>query len=398
MISRRPFASLVSDYVFFSLCSNHTLNGLARWAMKYRISTKTMEILLKPFLFNKFYGGETIEQCKIIGSKLCEDYKLGLIIDGSKEYVGEESALRQNTIEKVSSIRTSALYFGNQCRFVPVKVTSVIHHGVLTAMASLLKEQQKSIWNSTDPLRDMQRDMDHNTIDKLTIGLDNLRLICDEAAKFNIAVLLDAEDSDLQPAIEMIYRIILLEYANQPSTRPTIFNTYQVYLKRTETILQRDLDFFHKANLPFAIKLVRGAYMKTEVERAIRMNKENPLQESKEETDRVYNKIALNIVSEIAVNQKQIQAMFATHNLQTIADVTKAMNSFNITNNNSAIHFGQILGMADQLSRELGRNGFNCSKLILFGKFDDLLPWLMRRLDENKVCRAQYIHHYVFTN
>jgi len=218
----------------------------------------------------------------------------------------------------------------------------------------------------------------------------NIERVCEAAKKNGLSILLDAEQSHRQPAIDFISRILMARCGGEEKTkisqhshRPLIYNTYQMYLKGSYQRLRRDIEMGGEKEYPVGVKLVRGAYMVNESERAVENLCENPIMPSKQDTDEQYNKALTTILESISEN-KSVSVLVATHNRESIIKATELMKEKNLLPNDPRIHFAQIMGLCDNLGHGLGNEGYNAHKLVLFGDFSEVFPWLLRRLDENQ--------------
>lgn len=213
--------------------------------------------------------------------------------------------------------------------------------------------------------------------------LDNMRarveMIAHRAASLNVRLLIDAEHTYIQPAIEQITRELQLRYNQRHREFPIVFNTYQCYLKRNKRNVLDDLERARRANLWFAGKLVRGAYIVRERERAIERNETDPIFPTIAETHDNFNWC----VEEILKHIDRSEVFVATHNQESIERAVTRMEDFKIPNDSPRVMFAQLLGMADHLSLTLGREGYNVYKYVPFGPVAEVIPYLTRRAQEN---------------
>lgn len=228
-------------------------------------------------------------------------------------------------------------------------------------------------------------------------GLVRLHTILTDARRRGVAVLLDAEQSNRQPALDLLFRLLALAH-NRHDQSPVLYNTYQCYLRRAETALARDLSFCRAHNLRFAAKLVRGAYLLTEQTRSSpNASGTPPVWSSKADVDHSYDALARRLLDLVAQGDAARPALlFATHNRESATQLCAHMTrGLGLHANHPDVHFAQILGMADLLTIGLANgdlhatgspsHGVRVSKLLLYGDVSTLLPWLLRRLQENQV-------------
>lgn len=204
--------------------------------------------------------------------------------------------------------------------------------------------------------------------------------------------MIDAEQTYMQPAINMIAMQLMRQYNRREAI---IFNTYQCYLKGTFDQVQRDLATARAENFFFGAKLVRGAYMDQERARAEKLGYEDPINENFEATTRMYEKTLRYLMEEIRremrfdnggqidMNNRRISIMVATHNEDAVRFTLKLMEHLGIKPEHRLICFGQLYGMCDHISFTLGQSGYSVYKYLPYGPLDEVLPYLGRRAIEN---------------
>lgn len=200
--------------------------------------------------------------------------------------------------------------------------------------------------------------------------------IADYAAKKQVRLMIDAEQTYFQPAIDHIVLDLQRRYNKE---FPTIFNTYQCYLKDCFPRVQNDLVRAHREGYYFAAKIVRGAYLIMERKRAEKMGYEDPIQPTLEDTHKNYHKV-LDLVLQ---NNHLANILVASHNQESIEYAIRKMDLRNIDRKDGGVYFGQLLGMADNLTFNLGRNGYKAYKYVPYGPVQEVVPYLIRRAQEN---------------
>uniref|UniRef100_A0A8C5GS36 Proline dehydrogenase n=1 Tax=Gouania willdenowi TaxID=441366 RepID=A0A8C5GS36_GOUWI len=200
------------------------------------------------------------------------------------------------------------------------------------------------------------------------------------AQENGVRLMVDAEQTYFQPAIS---RLTLEMQRIFNTTKPIIFNTYQCYLKDAYENITRDVQLSKREGWCFAAKLVRGAYMYQERERAEEMGYEDPINADYESTNRMYHRCLDYVLDEIALNRKA-NVMVASHNEDTIKHTLKRMNELRVLPKENKVYFGQLLGMCDQISFPLGQAGFPVFKYVPYGPVSEVMPYLSRRAQENR--------------
>ena len=331
--------------------------GCVRLALKLRLP---VEGIIRKTVFDHFCGGESIEttvkvtdQLGHFGVKSILDYS----VEGEKTEEGFDGAMEEiiRTIEKA---RTS----GN-IPFSVFKVTGL-------ASTDLLEKVQ-----SKKPLDSSEQD----AFEKIRFRVDR---ICGKAHELNIPVLIDAEESWIQDPIDALAYEMIGKYNKQ---RAIVFNTYQLY--RT-TSLKNLKEAFHDAtmhNYFLGAKLVRGAYMEKERDRAEEFGYESPIYPDKESTDAAFNQALTFCID----NKQRISVMCGSHNDYSNYFLTVLMEKHSMKNEDSRVWFAQLYGMSDNISFSLAKAGYHVAKYLPYGPVRSVMPYLLRRAEENTSVAGQ---------
>jgi proline dehydrogenase len=208
--------------------------------------------------------------------------------------------------------------------------------------------------------------------------------LAEEAFQCGTRLLIDAEQSYFQPAIDNLTLELQQKYnATDMTDKPIIFNTYQCYLKDTLEHLVMDVERSERFKYHFACKLVRGAYMESERKRANDHKCPSPIHGTIEDTHQCYNDAASFLIRQILKTDKQLEVMCATHNQESIEKAIAVMNDCGIDRSAPTLHFAQLYGMSDNLTYNLGLLGFRAYKYVPYGQVKEVIPYLMRRVQEN---------------
>ncbi|XP_040010463.1 proline dehydrogenase 1, mitochondrial [Xiphias gladius] len=211
--------------------------------------------------------------------------------------------------------------------------------------------------------------------------LQRVDILAKHALDNGVRLMVDAEQSYFQPAIS---RLTLEMQRIYNRGRPVIFNTYQCYLKEAYDNITVDVEVSRREGWNFAAKLVRGAYMYQERERAVEMGYEDPINPDYESTNRMYHRCLDYVLDEIALNRNNTNVMVASHNEDTVKHTLKRMNELGLFPTENKVYFGQLLGMCDQISFPLGQAGFPVYKYVPYGPVNEVMPYLSRRAQENR--------------
>jgi len=209
------------------------------------------------------------------------------------------------------------------------------------------------------------------------VQMRNLIRRCDEVCKLasdlGVRVMIDAEWTAIQPAIDNTIMHMQRKYNKESAV---VFSTYQTYLVGSRDRLKRDLERSIREKWMFGTKVVRGAYMVSERERANRLNVPSPIWGSYKETEENFHSV-LNML----LSHPTTEVMVASHNERTMKFVIDKINEYN--KSKSQVYFGQLLGMADHLTFTLASKKFQAYKYIPYGPVDEVMPYLIRRTQEN---------------
>ncbi|MCS6874380.1 MAG: proline dehydrogenase family protein [Acidobacteriota bacterium] len=333
------------------------LTSLAQIALKLHLP---IEPLIKRTIFRHFCGGETIEECEKVIEKLANS-NIGTILDYSVEGKYDEEDFGRTKDEIIRTIKRAK--DDPRIPFAVFKVSGIAPLGTLEKVSSgiQLTEKGERKWKRIQ---------------------ERVEEICSLAYSIGQPVFIDAEESWIQGAIDLLAETMMKKYNRE---RPLIYNTIQLYRKDRLDFLKKS---HHKAlsdGYFLAVKLVRGAYMEKERERAEQMGYPSPIHDDKTSTDRDYDQAIMYCLE----NLKTISFVAGTHNEASIQLLTRKMYENRIEVNHPHIFFSQLYGMSDNLSYVLAKNGYNVTKYVPYGPVRDTIPYLIRRAQENTAVMGQ---------
>ena len=332
------------------------LTGFSKFALKLHLPIKQ---IIKATVYKQFCGGETIEQSQDTIDRLWKS-KIGTILDfsaeGKETKVDFDIALKQT----LASIEKAAI--SDSIPFSVFKPTG------LCKFSLLQKINDCTSLTSDDEKEKQEYEARVNTI-------------CQFAYNKNVAVFIDAEESWIQNAIDSIAKKMMEKYNTK---KALIYNTIQLYRNDRITYLNTLLELSEN-NFFVGIKLVRGAYHEQEIERAKINNYTCPVYLKKSDTDRDYNR-ALNICIN---NIERISICVGTHNEDSTQLLANLLDEKGIRKNDDRIYFSQLLGMSDHISYNLSIANYNVSKYVPYGPVKDVMPYLIRRAEENTSISGQ---------
>ena len=358
---KKSDADLKSAFWLFKVISSNFLTTIGppitNFALKLGLP---LEPLIKRTVFKQFCGGETIAECEWVISQLALG-KVGTILDYAVE--GEErEEVFDETAEEI--IRTIGRAIGDsRIPLTVFKPTGVARFGLLekiTAKQELSVEETKEL-------------------NKLETRIDK---ICRTAFEAGVPVMIDAEESWIQDAVDELVLKMMRRYNRE---RIIVCLTYQLYRRGILSAIKRDIALAAEESFMLGAKLVRGAYMEKERERARKLGYPSPIQPDKEATDKQYDEACTYCVDHI----DHVALIAGTHNENSCRKLVRVMESRGMPSDHKHIYFSQLLGMGDNLSFNLADAGYNVAKYVPYGPVKAVLPYLFRRAEENTAIAGQ---------
>lgn len=354
-------SELERAYFLFKMISKEPLVRIGSAVTKFALNMHLpVEGLIRSTVFDHFCGGVNEMDCMPTVDKLY-DVGVSSVLDYSVEGK-EEDAQFEATVAKVIELTK----FAKNKEAMPFSVFKPTGFG-------RFKVWQKITENET------LTDIEKGYWDNIESRYDR---VSKQAHECGIRLLIDAEQSWMQDAADELCEKMMEKYNTE---RPIVFNTLQCYrwdrLDYLKNLHQRAKDKGYK----LGFKIVRGAYMEAENERAIEKGYKTPICESKKATDDNFD----NIMRYILDNLDDIELFVGTHNESSTYLAMDLMNEKNISRKDDRVWFGQLYGMSDHISFNLGAEGYNVGKYIPFGPVKDVMPYLIRRAEENTSVAGQ---------
>ncbi|MGQ9863353.1 MAG: proline dehydrogenase family protein [Bacteroidia bacterium] len=314
--------------------------------------------LLKELLANQFLGGEKLEDLSPLVKKLAT-YKIQIMLDYAAEALPSETQY-----EEVAQEIQKQIYWAKNhpnIPFIAIKFTSL-------GPFSLLQKQSENV-----PFSAREKE----AWDRFTRRIYTL---AQQAAQNNLALLIDAEESWIQNAIDALAEKLMQDFNAQ---KPYVYTTLQMYRHDRLAYFEQLRQRFQGKIL--AIKLVRGAYVEKENKRAHLYHYPTPIQPTKSATDKDYNAALLIGLQ----NLDRISLCIATHNLISCYKTVTFMEENQIPPSHPHVYFSQLYGMSDPISFSLAQAGYNVAKYLPYGPLDRALGYLLRRAQENSSIQDQ---------
>lgn len=327
---------------------------LSEWGLKIGLPIKG---LIKRTVFRQFCGGESVQECDATLKQLSKA-NIGTILDYSVEGEETEENFDSTLNEILKTVETSANT--EHIPFCVFKVTGIMRFELME------KIQAKATLNTSEG-------------EEFARAKKRVAIICKKAKEANTKILIDAEESWIQDVIDGL----AVEMMAELNTEKTIvFNTIQLYRHDRLEFLKNCIsknDFFQ------GFKLVRGAYMEKERERAKEKGYQSPIQENKASTDNDYNS-ALEVCIQ---NLNKVELCAGTHNEESSHILCELMSKYGIEKEDKRVYSGQLLGMSDHISYNLAHNDYHVVKYVPYGPVKSVMPYLGRRAKENSSIGGQ---------
>ncbi len=316
--------------------------------------------LIKKTLYKQFVGGETREECMNIIETLAQ-YNVGSILDYSVEGEQNEASFEQCKNEIIQNI-----VFSKDKPHIPFcvfKPTGLIRFALLEKFSTgtgLTSEEQKEWQRSKNRVLE----------------------ICQKAYEYHQPIFIDAEESWIQKAIDNLADECMQTFNKNHCI---VLNTYQLYRTDRLQFLKDSLQKAKNHGYYLGAKLVRGAYMEKERERAAKKGYPSPIHPDKPSTDKAYND-ALTFCME---NIDKVTVCAGTHNETSSQHLVNLIEKHGLKKDDQRIYFSQLLGMSDHISFNLAKEGYNVVKYVPYGPVKNVLPYLIRRAQENTSVKGQ---------
>ena len=359
-----------------ALKSAKLLFGFMGYPKLVQLGTRMVPVLLKAGLpvkgiirntiFKQFVGGETLAETIPVAQMLAE-HNVDVILDYGVEGKEGEENFDHATQVFIDVINHAASQ--KNIPFISIKVTGLASHELLQTL------------HEAPRLRSGIHD---NEIEQAAWDRVRERMyaICEAAAEKNVGVLVDAEESWIQDPIDRLTMEMMAVFNKQ---KAVVFNTIQLYRHDRLHFLRISHQIADAQGFVLGLKLVRGAYMEKERAVALEKNRLSPIQVSKEATDTDYDEAVRFCMDHI----HSTAVIIASHNEQSNLLGAKLLDEMMLPHNHPHVHFSQLYGMSDTITFNLAKEGFNVSKYLPFGPIQDVIPYLMRRAQENTSVSGQ---------
>jgi proline dehydrogenase len=316
--------------------------------------------IIKNTIYKQFCGGETIEETAIVANKLAE-YGVGIALDYGVEGKESEADFDAAVPEFVKAINYAATQ--QNIPFIPIKVTGFAKFELLEKLhrGDALAQEEQAAWDRV---------------------LKRIDTICGAAAQQGLMILIDAEESWIQHPVDDLSDAMMAKYNRD---RVVVFNTFQMYRHDRLDFLKQSLEMAKAHNYLLGAKIVRGAYMEKERKRAEELGYPSPIQPDKASTDKDYNAAVAFCLDHL----DHLAVFIGTHNEHSCFKAAEILQQKGIASSHPRIFFSQLYGMSDNITFNLADAGYHVSKYLPYGPVKDVIPYLLRRAQENTSVAGQ---------
>lgn len=359
--SLKSDSELERAYFLFKMISSQPLVRIGTAATNFALKANLpVEGLIRSTVFDHFCGGVNEDDCLEVVDKMY-DKGVSSVLDFSVEGKEEEKqfdAAMNKTIELIE--------FADEKEAMPIAVFKPTGFGRFHLYQKIgekksLTDAEQNEWNRV---------------------VERFHKVCKLGKEKDVEILIDAEESWMQDAADDLVEELMRTYNTE---KPIVFNTLQCYRWDRLDYLKELHQRAKKEGFKIGMKIVRGAYMEKERLRAEEIGYKSPICIDKSATDKVFN----DTLSYILNNLRDIALFIGTHNEESSYLAMQLMKDYGINKSDNNVWFGQLYGMSDHISFNLAEQGYNVAKYIPFGPVKDVMPYLIRRAEENTSVAGQ---------
>ncbi|GAA0147954.1 oxidase [Lithospermum erythrorhizon] len=349
---------------------------------------------VKHTFYHHFCAGPDLEE---VGRTILKLRGSGLkgMLDYGLEHATDNESCDQNLKDFIQTIQSTKSLPTDSVSFAVVKITAICPPSLLKRVSDQLRWEHKDssfnlpwkrkslpLFTELSPLYHTPNKPQPLTIQEekdLQLAHDRLQKICEKCVETDVPLLVDAEDTIVQPAIDyMTYSAAITYYKDDD---PIVFGTIQAYLRDAKERLIQTTNAAEKMGVPMGFKLVRGAYMSSEGRLAAAYGAKSPIHDSIAQTHACFNGCASFMLDQIANGSGAV--VLATHNIESGRLAAAKAIELGIKESHK-LQFAQLYGMSEALSFALRNAGFHVSKYLPFGQVGLIMPYLLRRAEENR--------------
>ncbi|XP_063285160.1 hydroxyproline dehydrogenase [Pelobates fuscus] len=384
---------VVRGLLIFRMCSFPTLVKHSEKLMSLSrrlLGRRLFELGMRRSVYGQFVAGETIPEIKDSVSRLRKMGIRPMLAVPIEEDLGESKSGERwyELNEEVMRDCVNLSAAGGDRPMMQLKITALMSADLCKRLSACLSDPSLERELRVQRIVSVMEREDSSfpfLSEEQNLHLQNavrrLSRIGKHARASRVCVLVDAEYTYMNPALSLV-TMAMMAQCNE--SEPWIWNTYQCYLTETFSNLSHDLEVIQRLGVCFGVKLVRGAYMDKERRLAREKGYSDPIQPDWEATNQSYQRALDKMLDLIGKDGKRYNLIIASHNENSVLHATRRMAELDIDKDSGAVCFGQLLGMCDHVSLTLGQAGYLVYKSIPYGSVNSVLPYLVRRAQENQ--------------
>ncbi|CAM1353843.1 proline dehydrogenase [Tenacibaculum insulae] len=354
-------SELERAYFLFKMIQNQPMvrigTAVTNFALKAHLP---VEGLIRSTVFDHFCGGVTEDDCLPNIENMHEKGNVHSILDYSVEGKEDEAQF-----DDALNMTLKTIDFAEEKKSIPYAVFKPTGFGRFALYQKLTEKKELTVDEKSEWIRVLER----------------FHTVCKAAVKKDVPLLIDAEESWMQAAADDLIEELMEIYNKE---KAIVFNTLQMYRHDRMDYLRDLYKKAHQKGYHIGMKVVRGAYMEKERERAEEKGYKSPICKDKQATDDNYNE-AIRFMME----HKNMAIFAGTHNEESSFLLMNLAKEYKIASNDNRMWFGQLYGMSDHISFNLAKEGYNVAKYVPFGPVRDVMPYLIRRAEENTSVAGQ---------
>ena len=354
-------AELLFAHLLFWMMSKPRLVKVCSQAAKLALAWGLpVKRLIKATIFRQFCGGENRAEYSVKIERLAKA-QIGTILDYAVEGSTSEADFDATANQLITLIAEAAANPHIPCTCLKMTAIGAQTLFEKVTIGKSLSAAETAAWQAIQ---------------------ERLEKICRASRNAAKPIYIDAEESWIQGAVDDLVESAMSRYNRE---RAIVFTTLQLYRHDRIGYLRQLIARAHQGSYRLGVKIVRGAYMEKERERARHLGYPSPINDNKSETDHHYNQAIQIILDQIDT----VELCAGTHNEQSCRLLTRLMAEKELPTSHPHIYFAQLFGMSDHISYRLGQAGYNVTKYLPFGPVEDTLPYLLRRAEENTAIAGQ---------
>ncbi len=354
-------ASLKQAYQLFRVMNSRTLVNIGKYLVNFAFAVRfPVEGIIRNTIYRHFVGGISIEDCSRTIARLAR-YKVDSILDYAQEGEESDDAFDATCREVIDTVEFASGH--KEVPFSVFKITGVARFDLLAKVSGCqsLTAEERAEYRRVE---------------------ERVEAIFRRGYELDVPVLIDAEESWIQPVLDDMVMNLMSRYNKE---KAIVQNTYQMYRHDSIARIKQHHRMALEGGFKFGLKIVRGAYMEKERNRAAERGYPSPIQPDKPATDRDFNDIIRYFIAHL----DSIDFMVATHNEESSLLLARLIDEYNLPRNHKGIYFSQLYGMSDHITYNLAESGYNVAKYVPYGAVKTMMPYLFRRAEENSSVKGQ---------